>query len=112
MSMNRRDFLRLGPSGLLASSALTAHEAQAKIEPEGMKRLPAVGQRHDDGIVHPRSHPPTPERTVSSVCGVCFWKCGIRAEIGADGRLLHLRGNPEHPSSRGRLCPQIGRAHV
>ena len=95
MSMNRRDFLRLAPGGVLAGGALSGTAAQAKIEREGM-----------DGVVHARQHPPTSINTVSTVCGVCFWKCGIQVEQDAEGRPLHLRGNPDHPSSRGRLCPR------
>lgn len=88
---SRRDFLRLGAA--TAAAAATAAPALAEAEV-------ASGSRS-------RPRPPR-IRTDHTVCGVCFWKCGLTAEIeqGEDGDLLHLRGNPEHPMSRGRLCPR------
>lgn len=90
----RRDFLRLGAAGAASAAAVGAVESQARGQSGG-------GERR-----HPRHHPPQAERTVKTVCGVCFWKCGVSAEVGDDGDLLHLRGVSGHPLSRGRLCPR------
>ena len=45
------------------------------------------------------------DEVISSVCEVCFWKCGIRAHK-KDGRVRAITGNPDHPLSRGKLCPR------
>lgn len=39
-------------------------------------------------------------RTTCPYCGV---GCGILASVGTDGR-VSVRGDPEHPANRGRLC--------
>ncbi|MBT3218415.1 MAG: molybdopterin-dependent oxidoreductase, partial [Proteobacteria bacterium] len=88
MNWSRRDFLRIGATGTGAVAAAT------------MASEPAMA------TTHRRPTPPKVAREVHSVCGVCFWKCGITAEIGEEDQLLHLRGNKAHPMSRGRLCPR------
>ncbi len=45
------------------------------------------------------------ERIVPTFCELCFWKCGVLAHV-VDGRVTKLTGNPDHPLSRGRLCPR------
>jgi thiosulfate reductase/polysulfide reductase chain A len=35
---------------------------------------------------------------------MCFWRCGVIAEVAADGRVVRLEGNPDHPLTQGRLC--------
>ncbi len=42
---------------------------------------------------------------VASFCELCFWKCGITATV-EDGQVVKIDGHPEHPLSRGRLCPR------
>jgi thiosulfate reductase/polysulfide reductase chain A len=42
---------------------------------------------------------------IPTVCEMCFWKCGVHARV-QDGKLIALTGNPDHPLSRGRLCPR------
>jgi len=88
----RREFIRLGLAGTAgaAASVLLEQEASAAVTV-------------DD---HPRFDPPQATRSVRSVCGVCFWKCGINVEIGADDEPLHISGVPGHPLSEGRLCPR------
>ena len=43
---------------------------------------------------------PPPVKTTCPYCGV---GCGIEARVGPD-RTLEVRGDPEHPANRGRLC--------
>jgi thiosulfate reductase/polysulfide reductase chain A len=55
-----------------------------------------------------QNHPPGwrgSERVekVATNCEMCFWRCGVLAEV-ADGKVLKLEGNPDHPLTRGRLC--------
>jgi molybdopterin-containing oxidoreductase family iron-sulfur binding subunit len=46
----------------------------------------------------------------TSVCSACPAGCGIIGKC-VDGRPVKLEGNPEHPVSRGALCP-IGQAAI
>jgi thiosulfate reductase/polysulfide reductase chain A len=45
------------------------------------------------------------DRVVASYCELCFWGCGVRAHV-KDGRVTKIEGNPEHPLSKGMLCPR------
>jgi thiosulfate reductase/polysulfide reductase chain A len=45
------------------------------------------------------------DRVVPTFCEMCFWKCGVLAHV-KDGQVTKIEGNPEHPLSRGRLCPR------
>lgn len=38
----------------------------------------------------------------------CFDACGVLAEV-QDGRILRLRGDPDHPFTRGALCHKVNR---
>jgi thiosulfate reductase/polysulfide reductase chain A len=59
-------------------------------------------------LASPRSHPPGWRGTervdeIATTCEMCFWRCGIIASV-ANGRVVRVEGNPEHPQNRGRLC--------
>jgi assimilatory nitrate reductase catalytic subunit len=59
---------------------------------------------HDDraGVI---SQSRAPERWVKTTCGYCSVGCGM--ELGVrDGRAVAVRGDPDHPVNRGRLCPK------
>jgi anaerobic selenocysteine-containing dehydrogenase len=61
----RREFLLygfIGTAGVVAGVLLDGQ--------------PAAAYNTTD-IEHPRFYPPTAVDSVRSVCGVCFWKCGI-----------------------------------
>lgn len=45
------------------------------------------------------------DRVVPTFCELCFWNCGVLAHV-KDGRVTKLTGNPDHPLSRGMLCPR------
>ncbi len=86
--ISRRDFLKLGTAaaGALAlGQMLPPKVAQAARE---AGHINAAG----DGYIH-------------SMCEMCVWRCGLIAKI-KDGRVVKLDGNPEHPHSRGNLCPR------
>jgi anaerobic selenocysteine-containing dehydrogenase len=52
---------------------------------------------------------PPPRRTVLGTCHHdCPDSCGWVVTVD-DGAALRLRGNPEHPFSRGELCPKVNR---
>jgi thiosulfate reductase / polysulfide reductase chain A len=42
---------------------------------------------------------------VPTFCELCFWNCGQLAHVSG-GQVTKLVGNPEHPLSRGMLCPR------
>ena len=42
---------------------------------------------------------------ILTICENCVWRCGAIAKV-KDGVLVKLEGNPEHPNSRGKLCPR------
>jgi len=42
---------------------------------------------------------------IPSICEMCVWRCGLIAKV-RDGVAYKLEGNPEHPNSRGKLCPK------
>src|SRR5688572_27692232 len=46
-----------------------------------------------------------PDRWVKTTCGYCSVGCGMFIGV-KDGRAVAVRGNPDHPVSRGLLCPK------
>ena len=40
---------------------------------------------------------------IATNCEMCFWRCGAVAEV-ADGKVVRVSGNPDHPLTKGRLC--------
>ncbi len=86
--ISRRDFLKVGAAGagaLALGQMLPAPVAKAA-EASGLLNEAGSG-------------------TISSMCEMCVWRCGVRAKI-VEGRVVKLDGNPEHPHSRGNLCPR------
>ncbi len=45
------------------------------------------------------------ERWVNTTCGYCSVGCGMQIGV-RDGVAVSVRGNPEHPVNRGKLCPK------
>jgi thiosulfate reductase/polysulfide reductase chain A len=42
---------------------------------------------------------------IPSMCEMCVWRCGLLAKV-EEGRVVKLEGNPDHPHSKGKLCPR------
>jgi thiosulfate reductase/polysulfide reductase chain A len=89
MAVTRRQFIKITGAGagtVALGSGLTTnwwgHDAHAVTDPQ------------TDG-----------DRVVPTFCELCFWKCGVLAHV-KDGRVTKITGNPDHPLSRGRLCPR------
>jgi anaerobic selenocysteine-containing dehydrogenase len=45
------------------------------------------------------------ERWVNSTCGYCSVGCGMQLGV-RDGKVVSVRGNPDHPVNLGKLCPK------
>ena len=45
------------------------------------------------------------ERAVPTICGFCHTNCGITAYV-SDGVLRRIKADPDHPASRGDMCPK------
>ncbi len=45
------------------------------------------------------------ERWVNSTCGYCSVGCGMQLGV-REGKVVSVRGNPDHPVNRGKLCPK------
>ena len=83
--VSRRGFLKATVAGAAAGSVVLPH---------GAAHAFGVGGTYEAL---------TPEREVPSFCELCFWNCGLTARVRGN-RVLALRGNPDHPNSRGKLC--------
>lgn len=89
MDLSRRQFLAIGGSTAASAafgSGLTTRFWGADADPV-----------HDPGT--------DGDQVVATFCEMCFWKCGVLAHV-KDGKVTKLVGNPDHPLSRGRLCPR------
>jgi len=88
MEITRRKFIQIGAAagGVAAASGVTTRWW-------GLDRDPVPDPRTDG------------DRVVATYCELCFWGCGVLAHV-KDGRVTKLTGNPEHPLSRGMLCPR------
>ena len=81
--LTRRDFLRrTSTTAALTAAVTTSAAAQAHQQ----------GWHGDDRVA-----------LVPSNCEMCFWRCGILAEV-KDGKVLKVQGNPNHPLTQGKLC--------
>jgi thiosulfate reductase/polysulfide reductase chain A len=87
-TISRRDFLKLGGA---AVGALAASEF---IPPLVAKAARGAGTLNANG-----------DGYIPSMCEMCVWRCGLLAKV-QDGRVVKLEGNPDHPHSKGKLCPR------
>ncbi len=62
-----------------------------------------AGAAKGDAPAPPGHHGTAPVHTIASNCEMCFWRCGILAEV-ENGKVVRIEGNPDHPLTRGRLC--------
>jgi thiosulfate reductase / polysulfide reductase chain A len=89
MAITRRKFIQIGAAatgGAAVASGLTTRWWGLDRDP-----IPDPGTEGD--------------RVVATYCELCFWGCGVLAHV-KDGRVTKLTGNPDHPLSRGVLCPR------
>ena len=67
-------------------------------------RLPRPRLRAREAGPSPGRHGKEPVEKFATFCEMCFWRCGVVADVSQDGRVLRLEGNPDHPLTQGRLC--------
>ncbi|MBF8267166.1 MAG: molybdopterin oxidoreductase [Dehalococcoidia bacterium] len=49
------------------------------------------------------------EQVFNTVCGFCHVYCGMKVRV-KDGVMVGVKGDPEHPANRGKLCIKAGAA--
>jgi anaerobic selenocysteine-containing dehydrogenase len=59
----------------------------------------------DDAVLGFTSSSKRADRWVDSTCGYCSVGCGMQLGV-KDGRVVSVRGNPDHPVNSGKLCPK------
>jgi thiosulfate reductase/polysulfide reductase chain A len=64
-----------------------------------------AGSRGEVSAAAPASTGSVGAKEVFTLCEMCVWRCGVVAKV-KDGRVVKLEGNPNHPHSRGVLCPR------
>jgi thiosulfate reductase/polysulfide reductase chain A len=89
MAVTRRQFIQIGGAAL--GGAAIASGLTTKWWGLDRDRVPDPGTEGD--------------RVVATFCELCFWGCGVNAHV-KDGRVTKIVGNPDHPLSRGMLCPR------
>lgn len=83
MTVTRRDFLKgvgagTGLAGVAGMEAFPSEAAARELKTKGAREVP-------------------------SLCYYCAVGCGIVASV-ADGKVIAIQGDPEHPINRGALC--------
>lgn len=90
--LSRRDFLKIGVAGLATSVLAGCQNPRRWVTLEPYVKPPEeqlAGQA----------------TWYASTCRQCPAGCGIIVRV-MNGRALKIEGNPEHPISRGKLCPR------
>ena len=94
MDMNRRQFFRVSGAGLAASS------------------LVALGFSPTAALAETRSFKLARTTETRSACPYCSVSCGLVIYTLGDKAknvkptIVHIEGDPDHPVSRGTLCPK------
>ncbi len=89
-SLSRRKFLGLTAAGAGAAALATS----------GFDKLQAYAAEHGQVVKTTIEN-----GEIYSLCEMCVWRCGLVAKV-RDGKITKLEGNPNHPHSRGKLCPR------
>jgi len=89
-SMSRRKFL----------GAVAAGAAGVSLAGLGFDRLQVYAEQHGDTV-----RTTVRDGDVYTLCEMCVWRCGVAAKVH-NGEIVKLEGNPDHPHSRGKLCPR------
>ena len=71
----------------------------------GLDTLSSKYSYSDDPVLGFTSSRKHADRWVNSTCGYCSVGCGMQLGV-KDGRVVSVRGNPNHPVNAGKLCPK------
>ena len=94
MDMNRRQFFRVSGAGLAASSLVAL----------GFSPTAALAETRQFKLAHASvSRSTCPYCSVS--CGQLVYTLGDKAK-NTKAKVIHIEGDPDHPVSRGSLCPK------
>jgi formate dehydrogenase major subunit len=94
MNVSRRDFLKVSASSIGATSLAAL----------GFAPAPVLAQVRQFKLAHARE--------TRNTCPYCSVGCGLLMYSLGDGsknaksKLMHIEGDPDHPVSRGTLCPK------
>lgn len=94
MNMSRRQFFRVSGAGLLGSS------------------LAALGFSPEAALAETRAFKLARTTQTRNNCTYCSVGCGLLMYTLGDGAknvrgsIVHIEGDPDHPVSRGALCPK------
>lgn len=91
-TLNRRDFLKFGAVASTSAAAACAYDYKVPSE----QVLPYT--------INPETVQPGLATYYAGVCHGCASACGLIAR-NKDGRVVHVEGNPDHPSGPG-LCAE------
>jgi len=86
MDVSRRNFLKM--SGLSIAALAT-----------GLGFDPALAEAKGYALKLEGS------KKIPSICHFCSGGCGMLLYV-KDGKLIHLEGDPDHPTNEGTLCPK------
>lgn len=92
--VSRRNFLKLGAAGLGSSS------------------MAMMGFAPEEAIASIRHFKLTGAKVTRNICTYCSVGCGMLLYSRGDGaintkeEIFHVEGDPDHPVSRGSLCPR------
>jgi thiosulfate reductase/polysulfide reductase chain A len=90
--ISRRNFLGAGAGSIAAGVAASTLP--------GFKSLALAKGKAEDGKKYSEFF-----EEIHTVCEMCVTRCGLKAKV-KDGVVVKLEGNPNHPKSRGKLCPR------
>ena len=92
--VSRRQFLKFGAAGLGASS------------------MAMMGFAPEEALASVRHFKLTGAKVTRNICTYCSVGCGMLLYARGDGainshdHIFHVEGDPDHPVSRGSLCPR------
>ena len=92
--VSRRQFLKFGAAGVGASS------------------MAMMGFAPDEAVASIRHFKLTGAKVTRNICTYCSVGCGMLLYARGDGAanviddIYHVEGDPDHPVSRGSLCPR------
>ena len=94
MQVSRRRFFKICAGGMAGTSAAMLGFAPAT------------------ALAAPREYKPLHAKETRNTCTYCAVGCGMLmyslgdGAMNSKGKLIHIEGDPDHPVSRGALCPK------